>query len=66
MNVKTDLKGFYVGNRKGIAIYVGSTKVWPIPQGTTVVDPCSYIFSNYDGTINDIQRDWMGRGSGTE
>lgn len=80
MNIRDDLKTFYVGDRQGTAIYVGSTKVWPInpcnpqivtvanpvPQGTTVVDPCSYIFSNYDGTISDIQRDWMGRGSGTK
>lgn len=80
MNIRDDLKTFYVGDRQGTAIYVGSTKVWPInpcnpqivtvanpvPQGTTVVDPCSYIFSNYDGTISDIQRDWMGRGSGIQ
>lgn len=80
MNVKTDLKGFYVGNRKGTAIYVGSTQIWPtsdcnpqivtvanpVPQGTTTVDPCSFIFNKYDGTKDDIQRDWMGRGSGTE
>lgn len=76
MNIRDDLKTFYVGDRQGTAIYVGSTKVWPIcnpqivtvanpvPQGTTIVDPCSYVFSSYDGTINDIQRDWMGRGSG--
>lgn len=75
MNIRDDLKAFYVGNRQGTAIYVGSTKVWPIcnpqivtvanpvPQGTTIVDPCSYVFSNYDGTADDIQRDWMGRGS---
>lgn len=70
MNIRDDLKTFYVGDRQGTAIYVGSTKVWPInpcnpqivtvanpvPQGTTIVDPCSYVFSSYDGTINDIQR----------
>lgn len=80
MNIKTDLKGFYVGDREGIAIYVGSTQIWPtsdcnpqivtvatpVPQGTTTVDPCSFVFNKYDGTKNDIQRDWMGRGSGTE
>lgn len=78
MNIRDGLKTFYVGDRQGTAIYIGSTKVWPInpcnpqivtvanpvPQGTTIVDPCSYVFSSYDGTINDIQRDWMGRGSG--
>lgn len=30
MNIKTDLKAFYIGNRKGIAIYVGNTLIWPI------------------------------------
>lgn len=75
MNIRDDLKAFYVGDRQGTAIYVGSTKVWPIcnpqmvtvanpvPQGTTIVDPCNYVFSNYDGTADDIQRDWIGRGS---
>lgn len=55
MNIRDDLKTFYVGNRQGTAIYVGSTKVWPIcnpqivtvanpvPQGTTIVDPCSLV-----------------------
>lgn len=78
MNIRDDLKAFYVGDRQGTAIYVGSTKVWPIcnpqmvtvanpvPQGTTIVDPCNYVFSNYDGTADDIQRDWMGSGSGTK
>lgn len=78
MNIRDGLKTFYVGDRQGTAIYVGSTKVWPIcnpqivtvanpvPQGTTIVDPCSYVFSSYDGTADDIQRDWMGIGSGTE
>lgn len=79
MNIRDNLKAFYVGNRQGTAIYVGSTKVWPIvpcnpqmvtvanpvPVGTTVVDPCTFIFDNYDGTKDDIQRDWMGRGDGT-
>lgn len=36
MNIRDDLKTFYVGNRQGTAIYVGSTKVWPI-------DPCNPI-----------------------
>lgn len=77
MNIRDDLKAFYVGDRQGTAIYVGSTKVWPsnicnpqivtvanpVPEGTKIVDPCSYVFSSYDGTISDIQRDWMGRGS---
>lgn len=31
MNIRDDLKTFYVGNRQGTAIYVGSTKVWPCP-----------------------------------
>lgn len=35
MNVKTDLKGFYVGDRKGIAIYVGSTQIWPATTTTS-------------------------------
>lgn len=30
MNIRDDLKAFYVGDRRGTAIYVGSTKVWPI------------------------------------
>lgn len=29
MNIRDDLKTFYVGDRQGTAIYVGSTKVWP-------------------------------------
>lgn len=29
MNIK-DIKTFYVGNRPGTAIYIGSTKVWPL------------------------------------
>lgn len=36
MNIRDNLKAFYVGNRQGTAIYVGSTKVWPI-------DPCNPI-----------------------
>lgn len=37
MNIRDDLKAFYVGDRQGTAIYVGSTKVWPInPQIVTV------------------------------
>lgn len=39
MNVKTDLKGFYVGDRKGIAIYVGSTQIWPICTPIEFADP---------------------------
>lgn len=35
MNVKTDLKGFYVGDRKGIAIYVGNTQIWPATATTS-------------------------------
>lgn len=31
MNIRDDLKTFYVGDRQGTAIYVGSTKVWPCP-----------------------------------
>lgn len=31
MNIRDNLKAFYVGNRQGTAIYVGSTKVWPCP-----------------------------------
>lgn len=42
MNIRDDLKTFYVGDRQGTAIYVGSTKVWPInpcnPQIVTVTN----------------------------
>lgn len=38
MNIRDDLKTFYVGDRQGTAIYVGSTKVWPI-------NPCNPQFA---------------------
>lgn len=76
MNIK-DLKAFYIGQLPGTAIYVGSTKVWPIcnpqmvtvanpvPYGTTIVDECTFDFSNYDGTINQAVYDFLGRDSST-
>lgn len=37
MNIRDDLKTFYVGDRQGTAIYVGSTKVWPSNICTPIV-----------------------------
>lgn len=37
MNIRDNLKAFYVGNRQGTAIYVGSTKVWPSNICTPIV-----------------------------
>lgn len=39
MNIRDNLKAFYVGNRQGTAIYVGSTKVWPICNPIEFEDP---------------------------
>lgn len=37
MNIRDDLKTFYVGDRQGTAIYIGSTKVWPSNICTPIV-----------------------------
>lgn len=37
MNIRDNLKAFYVGDRQGTAIYVGSTKVWPSNICTPIV-----------------------------
>lgn len=55
MNIRDDLKTFYVGDRQGTAIYVGSTKVWPCPPIPFIDDTFrKAVARQYLGSVNSI------------
>lgn len=55
MNIRDNLKTFYVGNRQGTAIYVGSTKVWPCPPIPFIDDTFrKAVARQYLGNVNSI------------